>query len=298
MSGLFSRSLYTGELRTGAGHADLAIWALVIAAGVLLQVLDERVRRDEVAPGRGWQAAAGAVGGGLLVASALAGPGASGRWQVVGVIGDVVHLGSAALWLGAFVVLGLALWETPPPRRANTIAGRASVLALSAVVLLAISGVVEIGRQAGSLDALSDTTYGLLLLIKSIVAAVAIIVALLVKRLVRGRHLARRPGRDTRRPLVLRSAMVELLLLAGATGVTATLITTEPAEQVVSEPYSHVFPIGATNVNVIVDPGRVGSDNTLHIYTLRDNGAPVDILEIGAVLRLPGAGIGPVTVPL
>jgi len=298
LSGFFSWSRYDASLHTTAGHADIATWVLVVVTAALLQLLDQRFRQGEPAPAGWWKLATGAVGVALLAASALGGPGYSGRWRVVGLAGDFVHLGAASVWLGTLIVIVSAMGGASPPPAATRIARRASRLGLAAVVALAISGAVEAVRQGGGLDGLTSTSYGWLLVTKSIVGALAIVLALLVtRRLHRRRSLRLDQPRPAHR-LILRSALLELLLLAGALGVTASLVGIEPAQEALSEPFGHVFPIGSTNVSVIVDPARVGADNTLHIYTLRPNGTPVGILEISGVLQLPADGIGPVTVPL
>ncbi len=295
LSHLFSRSLYADALRTSSGRADLAIWVLAIVAGLLLQLLDQRFRRGDVAPRRWWMLTAGLVGVGLVTASVVAGPARSGRWPAVGFVAGTVHLGAAAVWLGAFLVLIAALRADSPLPNPGTAARSLSRLALWAVLALAASGAVEAAREGGGLDGLTMTAYGHLLVIKSILALAAVLIALSGARWVRSRN----EQKSTRsRRLVLGSALAEVVLLTGALGVAAALVGHEPAEQALSEPYGHVFAIGRTDVNVILDPGRVGADNTLHIYTLRRNGDPVGILEIGGVMRLPSAGIGPITIPL
>ncbi len=175
---------------------------------------------------------------------------------------------------------------------------RASRLGLASLLGLAISGGIEAVRQGGGLDGLTSTSYGWLVIVKSMVGVLAIMLAALGARWLHSRRSRERGQLPAGRRLMLRTALAELLLLAGALGLTASLIATQPAEQALSQPFGHVFAIGSTDVNVIVDPGRVGADNTLHIYTLRPNGTPVGILEIGGVLRLPSAGIGPVALPL
>ena len=117
---------------------------------------------------------------------------------------DVVHLGSAAIWLGGLVmVLAVAL----PSRRAE---GRSSLTrfsqwALAAVVAIVATGVFAAWRQIGlSWGALTTTTYGRLVLYK--VAGLVVLVALAsISRTAVHGELAvpgrrRRPSRATRVP--------------------------------------------------------------------------------------------------
>jgi copper transport protein len=99
------------------------------------------------------------------------------------------------------------------------------------------------------------------------------------------------------------SVAVELALAVVIVGITAALVAEPPARaQLVGEtgPVSrHVF-VHPYQVDVVVDPGRTGS-NELRVHVLNHlTGQPAKVAEIRVDASLPAAGIGPLrlqTVP-
>ncbi|MEU9471488.1 copper resistance protein CopC [Streptomyces avermitilis] len=119
------------------------------------------------AGGRWW-----AAGGGLLTV-ALAGTWAAAEHASAGIqvpvamVSAVLHLLAVAAWLGGLAALLTALYRAPEDLPASAVT-RFSRLALTAVTVLVITGVYQSWRGLGSLDALTTTSYGRLLVAKLI----------------------------------------------------------------------------------------------------------------------------------
>lgn len=170
--------------QTHFGIAWIIRGALVVVLAVCLAV-----------QGRTRSHAAGWVG--LLAASAFigslawAGHGAATEdvpFDAIHAPADILHLLAAGAWLGALLPLVLFLaqaWRDKSPHVvavARTATLRFSVLGLSAVGTLIVTGVVNTWFLAGSVPALLGTSYGQLLLLKIALFATMIGVAGLNQR--------------------------------------------------------------------------------------------------------------------
>ncbi len=158
---------------------------------------------------------------GVVVAAALRGhPGTNGAWWA-GPVG-AAHGILAAVWLGALFHLLVILWR----RRAEGLrsplqlgAGRYARLALLTVPVLLLTGVATALAELDSPSALLTTDYGRILIVKSIIVAGAIALALVA----RTRALRRR-----RAGLLRRLTSIEGLALLLVVMVTAALANTAP----------------------------------------------------------------------
>lgn len=114
--------------------------------------------------------------GGTVVAAGIAGTWALSEHASTGIQTglamplDVLHLLAVAAWLGGLVSLLIALRQTPDIERAAV--RRFSRIAFTSVVVLAVTGLYQAWRQVGSWSALTDTSYGQLLLAKVALIAV------------------------------------------------------------------------------------------------------------------------------
>jgi copper transport protein len=226
------------------------------------------------------------VGLGVLETFAYAGHGYTGRWPQLGLFTDLTHLGGAALWLGGLVVLALVLRRRPTSSaEANSTAsaaGRFSRIALPAIGLVVLSGVVQGWRQVGSWSALLHTTYGRLLIVKVLVVVAIIVVASAAREAVRDRAApalrgvfagARPVGQSedltTRLSELRQGVWVEGLLAVVVVLVTATLVVTPPAREAAaaaSRPAASTLRTDASgqrvNYDVAVQPALPG-ENTI-----------------------------------
>ncbi|MFJ9466246.1 copper resistance CopC/CopD family protein [Streptomyces caniferus] len=114
------------------------------------------------------------VGAGLASTWALAEHASTGLQPAVAMPVDVLHLLAVATWLGGLAALVVSLYWGPPVER--TAVRRFSRIAFGSVLVLVATGIYQSWRQVGSWRALTDTTYGWLLLLK--VALVVVLVGI------------------------------------------------------------------------------------------------------------------------
>jgi copper transport protein len=244
LAGTADPALLGATLATDYGHFVVARVALLAAGGLLL--LRERTRP-----------AAGVVLV-LTLPATWSGTGhANAQLSVLSGAADAAHLAAMAVWLGGLALLALCvLPQESPPATAVT---RFSRVAMVCVAVLVATGTYQAWRGIGSLDAVSGTAYGRLLVFK--LAAVGLLVSLgaVSRSAVRRRYLlpvvqaaarttaaraaagrtttpagkrsGNRADRDrdllTRQQL-RRSVRGELLIAVAVLGLTAVLVATPP----------------------------------------------------------------------
>ena len=305
ISSLFDDGVLTGVLAEDVGWATAAG-----LCGLLLVVIG--VRLDASIAGLGALVAAGSF--------AITGHNrASDVVAAAATISDAVHLWAAAAWFGGLVLLPVALRRVQAtPRDLGSASGalatdtgrdeglaealrlrqnreivrRFSNLAAVAVVAVAMAGGMLAWIEVRSIDALTSTDYGALLIAKVGVVALAVGLAIYNNRILAPPI---RDGRGGRVPTLRKVATLEALLLAVVLGMTAILVQVTPArtadrDRVVEE----VVALGdAGSVQVIVDPARAGQ-NVIHLYTLDPDGVPEDLAEeVSVSAELPSADLGP-----
>jgi copper transport protein len=281
----------TGVLGQVLGES-VALSLVVVLSGLALLVLVP-AGRDE---GVDTVPAAGPV---VLVAAALAAGGfaiaghtatTDPRWLVS--LTDAVHTCAGAVWFGGLVGLGVVLRARradPAASGAASVVARFSGMAAIALLVVAAAGVALSWTQVRSLDALTSTTYGRLLIAKvAIVAVVAAIGAWNRFRLVPAVESA--PKAATRR--LRHTVGAEALAIVVAVGLTAVLVQVTPARASVTAPFSDTVPLGDGTVNVVVDPARVGP-TSIHLYLLDASGQPFEPESVTLDLSLESADIGP-----
>jgi hypothetical protein len=132
----------------------------------------------------------------LLAAPTLAGHALDpSQPRYVSVPADLLHVASAAAWVGVLLGFVVVLPRAGAPKEA---ARRASALALAAVALLAASGVARAVMELSSVSQLWSTSYGRTILVKSALFAVLLCLG----------YLSRRRVKVVRLELVLIAAVV------------------------------------------------------------------------------------------
>ncbi|MFE5737460.1 copper resistance CopC/CopD family protein [Streptomyces celluloflavus] len=111
-----------------------------------------------------------AIGGvivavGLAATWAMAEHASTGLQPGIAMPVDVLHLLAVAVWLGGLAALVVSLYWGPVVER--TAVRRFSRLAFCSVLVLVATGIYQSWRQVGTWRALTDTTYGQLLLLKT-----------------------------------------------------------------------------------------------------------------------------------
>ncbi|REK89042.1 hypothetical protein DY245_17480 [Streptomyces inhibens] len=120
------------------------------------------------------------VAAGLAATWAMAEHASTGLQTAVAMPVDVLHLLAVATWLGGLAALVASLYWGPPVERAAV--RRFSRIAFGSVVVLVATGIYQSWRQVGSWRALTDTTYGRLLLIKVGLVVVLVGIAWMSRR--------------------------------------------------------------------------------------------------------------------
>ncbi|MFB6439648.1 copper resistance CopC/CopD family protein [Streptomyces sp. NPDC056411] len=174
-----------GEAADGAAHgADSATEAEEGQAAAAepgegpVDPAEEARRRKELTFGLGI--------GGVIVATGLAATWAmaehasTGLQPAIAMPVDVLHLLAVAAWLGGLAALLVSLYWGPPVERSAV--RRFSRIAFGSVLVLVATGVYQSWRQVGSWGALTDTTYGKLLLLKAGLVAVLVGIAWMSRR--------------------------------------------------------------------------------------------------------------------
>lgn len=220
------------------------------------------------------------------------------------IVVTTVHLVVAAIWLGGLVGLSLLL-----PRRTTAEAAdpdpdgpddvqvwasqltRFSTLAVAAVALLWVSGVVQAWWTVGGWANLAGSGYGRILVVK--LGLVVVTMALAAWN--RWRLVPALTSADDQQRTIVRSMRWEVAILVAVIAVTSVLVDTPPGdERSGATPFSETIAVSADlDVNLLVTPGQVGI-NDLHITYIDTLGLLDDRVESVTVeMTLPEAGIGP-----
>ena len=310
LGSIFHASVLSEVWATRFGRVEVLRLVLLMAAVPIVLAVEGRLGRDERAESRpsgqkGVTAAVGLVGLALLATPGLAGHASTGLDPTLGLLVDVVHVGSAALWLGGLVLLATFLVRPPSgpesPDEPVDVTLAVSSVAFVAVILLIITGLAQSFRQVGSMYALIHTTFGRLLLVKVALVVVLVMLGWSSRRVLHGkiRRRASSPrvqASDLGR--LRRSVVAELAIAIAVLVVTAFLVNAVPARQAVALPFATSWTTLGVQVNADVSPARVGPGNVVHIYVLSAAGRPNAVPELDATLTPPDSSIGPITVPL
>jgi putative copper resistance protein D len=116
----------------------------------------------------------------LLVSLAWISHTAAARVQPLGLLGDTLHLCAASVWIGGLLPLTIFLARARASlslgQRAPLVLRRFSIVSLSCVTVLTVSGISNAWLLIGSIHALFTTCYGWLLLAK--LAAFGVLIGL------------------------------------------------------------------------------------------------------------------------
>jgi copper transport protein len=245
------------------------------------------------------------IGGAYLaITPALAGHASIESPVAVFFPSDALHVLAASVWVGGIACLLLALpgatrqlqgGERSQLLLANLV--RFSPVALGAVVVIAVTGVIQAYIDVRSFHGLLHTTYGALIIVKVVLLACLIGFGFVNRERVIPalQHLVgdgRSPGGIG--ALARRTMRGELVLMLCVFGVTAALISYAPPIDAATGPFSVNSSIGPAELEMTVEPARVGL-NTIHLYLINaKNGNQFTATkELTATAKLPSKGIGP-----
>jgi copper transport protein len=251
-----------------------------------------------------YRLALGAVCAYLVVTPALAGHASiqSPVWAFFPA--DVLHVLAASVWVGGIACIVFALpaatRAVEPAARTGVLVqvlGRFSPLALGAVLALAVTGVVQAYIDVRSLNALTHSTYGELVLLKT--GLFGILVGLGVVNRERVLPTLRRLLSSGGTPgatggMLRNSTRGELATMACVFGVTAALVAFAPPIDAATGPFSVDTRIGPAELEIYIAPARIGA-NAMHLYFIYANtGAPfAQTKQLTVTAALAAKGIGP-----
>jgi copper transport protein len=234
----------------------------------------------------------------VAVASAYGGHGAAGRWHYLGVFATAVHVAAMAVWLGGLTLLLISIADVSRDRVA-----RFSSVALGAVVVIVASGAMQSLRQVGSFSALTDTSYGRLLIWKLIAVVAALAVAAVARMAVHARLARTRPGARTAvgdgfdRPRLQRAVTIEVLLALAIVVVTSLLMAANPSQATASAPFSATVTSNDYLADIGVAPARVGS-NEMHIYLSSPNSSLEQPDAVIVTIQDPSRDVNPIAIDI
>ena len=319
-----------GDLLDATLHANtgqllsLRLVLLGILAGVLTATLwPYQGRPDESArPSWGPEAAA-IVGVGVVITFAASGHAQSANPRWLAVLVDALHLTAMIVWLGGLVILLVAAFshrrgrsggdgaqdEPADPTADPTVelaGGSAdstdelaaglpifSRVAMAAVATLAVTGTIQAWREIGALDAITQTWYGRLVLIK---------VGLFLTLLVLGygaRGIVLRASRSRSVLTRLRRTLITEVTVGAAVLVATGILIAQPPGQVAlaaqrSKPQTTTVAVTNTAKAVVeVTPGKHGSVEVAVQLT-----GAIKPTDVTATASLPAKGLGPIPVKL
>jgi copper transport protein len=201
---------------------------------------------------------------------------------------DAVHVSAGALWLGAVVLLALAVSSrAEAPNDAEALAGRVGRTALAALAVVALAGSAQAALLVDSVTSLITTAYGATLSAKVVLVVTAVAAAGAARR------RARRSGGWQGARALLRT---EVALLVSTVAITGALVTLAPPVDADATLFTTSAPIGdALLLDVGVDSGRPGRTE-LHLYVVEDGALTGRDLDVRATLTSVADGLGPLRI--
>jgi putative copper resistance protein D len=294
-------------------HFGLAWTARFIFACILAAIF---VPLLSAKPSRYWVDTAAVIAASAF-AGALAWAGhAVGGQDVEAIVhpaADILHLVAAAAWVGALVPLALLLTTVDKDDASVAIARTAvlrfSMLGITAVGTLLLTGIVNTWYLAGSIEALTGTYYGQLLLAK-IALFFAMVAIAAVNRQWFTPRLMQSAGETERATFAAisqlrRNAVIEALAGAAIICIVAVLGTKAPASHANHHPGYGALPADSAFVHihteqamadVMIEPGRVGTAHaTVHLWN--EDFEPLAARDLKFSVAAPVAGSTPTTHP-
>lgn len=274
---------------TLTGHQGRLLAARFTLAAALLP-LGRAVRpsRSEPSGDRMLQVCWGVASVALIAVTAATGHGFSGSDRWLALTATAVHLAGMAVWIGG--VVGLLLVIRPRlarlPRSAGAVVDRWSRIAFIAIAALVLSGEVLAWRQVQPIEALWRTPYGITLLVKLGLAAVAVLIGWTGSRVAARRGDVLRTGR-----LVITEIVIMALVVAAAT----VLSVTPPAKDQYGPPVSVSVPFAGDRLQVMIASTRRGPQQ-ITVTPVDTSGRPLPTRALSGRLSSADAGVAAVDV--
>jgi copper transport protein len=303
LSKVVSSTVLSGVLDERFGQA----WSARLVILALMAAVLVATGRPALSPAL--VGAGGVLCVGLMLTVGLAGHAATQDLVPLALVSDVIHLLAVSVWLGGLALLAVAVLPRRLADELSSVVPRFSRAAFWAVITILATGSFQSWRQVRSTAALTDTTYGRLLIVKVLLFGLLVALGGLSRRFVQARYrvpaarLSFGPGTATADPdgatvAELRKTVgAETVIAVVVLAVTALLVNAQPARSALAQPFSAEMRSDLVLVNVTVDPAKAGPAD-LHIYTLAPTGTVQEVQDLTARLTLPSNDVGPLTVPV
>lgn len=330
---LLHTKLLDDTLHLNTGHLlSLRLVLLGLLGAALTALLASGARRRIT-----WAAEAAAmVVVGIVVTFAASGHSQSENPRWLAVLVDSLHLVAMIVWLGGLVTLLVAALTRLHPADGAGIAGGAggsdgalgdeqdelerdddtaelaaglpvfSRVAMGCVATLAVTGTIQAWREIGTLDAITTTRYGQLVLFKVVLFGVLLVLGYFARNAVLNRparlrsrraDLKPRPERSTLGRL-RRTLLTEVTIGAVVLGATAVLISQPPGKVALAAQRSkpqHVMVQLTSSSQAMVEISPAAHGNVGFEVQVIGGTKPTSVT---ATASLPSKELGPIPIPL
>jgi copper transport protein len=269
----------------------------------------------------------------LMTTWTLGGHAAAGMQTPAAMISDLLHVFAMTVWLGGLALLTISLRPAEHAAELAAVLPRFSRVAFGCVLVLVTTGSYQTWREVGSVDALRNTSFGRLLLLKLLAVLVVVSLGNQARRWVQ-RHLTP-PGRSWRLPALLapaitayaasapaverapeitgqqgaapygplqlrqlrRGLIAELGIAVIVLGITVALVVSVPSRQSYVRPFTRTVTATGLQLAVRIDTPRTG-DAVLQVIARSSDGKAVTVTGIRGSLTQPEAKLGPLPLRL
>lgn len=316
-------SLLDDTLHGNAGQLlSLRLVLLGLLGGALTALLAHNPRRR-----LSWAPEAAAiVVVGIVVTFAASGHSQSENPRWLAVLVDSLHLVAMIVWLGGLVTLLVAALTrlrqaavdddeadfAASQRESDTAELAAGLpifsrIAMGCVATLAVTGTIQAWREIGTVDAITATRYGQLVLFKVVLFAGLVVLGYFARNAVQNRPMRSgptqaeskqaRPERSTLGRL-RRTLLTEVTIGAAVLGATAVLISQPPGKVALAAQRSkpqHVTVALTSSSQAMVEVSPAAHGNVGFVLQVIGGTKPTSVT---ATASLPSKELGPIPIPL
>jgi copper transport protein len=313
---LANGTLLDATLHTTFGTAHSIRLLLLGALGVVLGAQLRDPRRSRLAE------ATAALGIGVVLTYAASGHAESENPRWLTMTSYSAHLSAMAVWLGGLIYLLVAVLPRREPAELRRVLPVFSRTAMGCVIVLAVSGTYQAWLGIGSIEAITGTRYGQLVLVKAglflgILGLANVSRIVVQRRYVRPVAYAMTDTADPQTEVadapappapppspappvsrMRRSVLAEAIVAVGVLAVTAVLVAEPPGRAALATQHekarSATVALGSgRSATVTLDPGRSGP---VTVTVRLSSGAKPQ--QLTATAALPDKQLGPVAIPL
>jgi len=273
----------------------------MVLLGVLGAVLTALLTGDRRRPSWAPEAAA-IVGVGIVVTFAAGGHSQSANPRWLAVLVDALHLTAMIVWLGGLVILAIGAFsrydsddDELATEQDELAAGLPifSRIALISILTLAVTGTIQAWRELGTVDAITTTWYGKLVVAKVVLFTGLVLLGYTARRVLASRMRGRGTLLRLRRGLVVEVAVGAALLAASGILIAQPPGKVSLAAQRAKPKHATVTVTNKAQAQVDVTPGTAGPVQVT--VTLTGEIAPINV---SASASLPARQLGPIPMTL